>query len=67
MVTIELNRKESAALLRLVKNVSRDIEDDLAVDVGEGGVSHSSAVFLSEGFSLIRGLEKKLIAANGTE
>ncbi len=37
VVTIELNRKESTALLRLVKHVSREIEDDLALSMEEGG------------------------------
>tara|TARA_R100001086_G_scaffold230884_1_gene151331 strand:- start:73 stop:333 length:261 start_codon:yes stop_codon:yes gene_type:complete len=64
VVTIELNRKESTALLRLVQHVSRDIEDDLALSMEEGGVSYSSSIFLSEGHSLIRGLVNKLIDAN---
>jgi len=66
--TLELSEKDRRALLLILKNVSRDIEEDLGglSDENEDrGLSSSGAVFLSEAFFLVRRLEKKL--TNGTE
>ena len=67
-ITMELTEEESVTLVTLVTFVSRDIEDDLSaieiVNKGEGGgVSQSTVYFLNNAFNLVRGLEKKLLAA----
>ena len=67
-ITMELTEEESVTLVALVTFVSRDIEDDLSaieiVNKGEGGgVSQSTVYFLNNAFNLVRGLEKKLLAA----